>query len=419
MATADLDFNLEINGTPDEIIAIIEVMRQYDAGKDGVYFSFTHVEVGDETIRCFGEDTEEKLREAIRSAEKPVIINASGPYGSYGELNDVDIFCEMAEAAPAAGFQGAISGFAGYADQSLTARLEDGKLHISTYYLSDDVRSDANCEYIASCLPYEEFIALFRLDADEYTCDMYEEFVAEHMADEETPAEFFEETDYEEFIELLGAECPLTEEEYSQAVQELSVTEYEDYEEFMERQEYADCEEFTYDPIKKEYIGAGGPVLKANTAYDVTDTIREYLQVAGLPCDDDAIDALSVDDVYAILAGTYGKESGEEDGEDTEDTTEDTDSESAEETAADTAPVCDAVLTEQKTEPAEAAKEAEADAAPRKKTGKVWIAVLIAVIILAAIAALACPLCETPGLPDEGLSGLVDRILNAICRAIK
>lgn len=311
MATADLDFNLEIKGTPDEITAMLRIMIEYSGGKDGVYFSFTTANVGGQSFRISSPGSEaEKLLEAAANADS-VKINASGPFGRYGELNDVDIFRDMAEAAPAAEFFGTISGFAGHADQSIRVRLADGNLKINTFYLSDDVRGDAEFDYFSTYLPYEKFIDIFGLDADEFDTEKYEELMGNEISCMENPGEFFEETSYEEFLDLLDADCSISEEEYEEIAEQFSEEDYEDFEEFLDNNDYAMCEEYNYDPIKKEYLGRKNRPLKSNTAYSANEEIREYLQTKGLPSDDAAINALSVEDVYAILAGTYGTDDEE------------------------------------------------------------------------------------------------------------
>lgn len=313
MATADLDFNLRIKGTPEEITALLGIMREYTDGKDGVYFSMTSVDI-DGTVFRFpltAADDEEFLN-AVRSCSKPVDIHSCGPFGKYGMLNDVDIFRDMAEAAPNAEFTGSIDGFAGYADQSLSARLENGKLRISTFYLSDDVRGEAAYDYATTCLPYDKFIELFRLDADEFTDEKYEELMGNEISCSDSPAEFFEETEYEEFLELLEADCPIDEDEYSEIVEQLAELDCIPFEEFLEENDYADCENFVYDPIEKKYLEASGSVMKSNTAYSANEEIRAYLDSIGRPSDDDTIAALSVEDVYAIMAGVYGKDEDED-----------------------------------------------------------------------------------------------------------
>ena len=47
--------------------------------------------------------------------------------------------------------------------------------------------------------------------------------------------------------------------------------------------------------------------MRANEVVNANEMIIEYLKANNLPHDEAAIDRLSVDDVYAIMAGTYGK----------------------------------------------------------------------------------------------------------------
>ena len=309
MATADLDFNLEIKGTPDEITALLKIMREYAGGKDGVYFSSVSADINGQTFRfsLTAADDEEFLT-AIRTNTKPIDIHALGPFGRYGMINDVDIFRDMAEAAPNAEFTGSVVGFAGYADQSLNTRLENGKLYISYFYLSDDVRGEAESDYFSTYLPYEKFIDIFGLDAEEFDTEAYEEFLNDCIGGCENIAEFFEDTDYEEFLDMLDADCSISEEKYEEIAEQFSDDDYDDFGEFLENNGYAECQEYVYDPVKKEYIGSNNRYMKSNTAYSANEEIREYLNSIDRPSDDDTIAALSVEDVYAILAGTYGKD---------------------------------------------------------------------------------------------------------------
>ena len=168
MATADLDFNLKISGTPEELASLAAIMLEYDVGKNNVYFSCGKVIVGNKEFSTRSENDE--IITAARSAES-VIYTALGPFGKYGELDEIDIFREMAEAAPNASFTASVSGFAGYADQSLDAKLSDGLLKVSTYYMADDWRGDGERDYFKSILPYDKFIELFKLDGEEFDED--------------------------------------------------------------------------------------------------------------------------------------------------------------------------------------------------------------------------------------------------------
>ncbi len=306
MATADLEFNLKINGTPEEKTSILNIMFEYCEGKNGVYFSSCHVKTGDREFHTITSDKEEIL--SACSSGDTVTVSTMGPYGRYGELDDIDIFREMAEAAPNASFTASISGFAGYADQSLNAALADGLLKVSTYYLSDDCRADGERDYFESILPYDKFIELFKLDSEEFDEEMYEDFLIDAIGDYDGVGEFFEETDFDEFVEMLDAECPLTEEEYDEIIEEFTGLADESVSDYLEREGYTQQESYTYDPVEKKYSDGRGSKMKSGVAYSINDDIRTYLDSIGHPSDDEAINALSVEDVYTILAGTYGKE---------------------------------------------------------------------------------------------------------------
>ncbi|MBS7181896.1 MAG: hypothetical protein ACLSHN_10180 [Eubacterium sp.] len=114
---------------------------------------------------------------------------------------------------------------------------------------------------------------------------------------------------------------------------EVELDDFEDYEEFCEKigdyvREYVSEDSFnknrrnfcTYTD-RAVYIGDtpdyGEPYdieehKKTGEVYSFNDTIIEYLKENNLPYDDKTIGELSVDDVYDILGGTYGKNSDKE-----------------------------------------------------------------------------------------------------------
>ncbi len=428
MATADLDFNLNIKGTPEEIASMLNVAFEYFEGKDGVYFSCARISVGDKDLHL-SMSSREEIFEAV-SGSDTVGVSALGPFGRYGEIDEVDIFRDMAQVAPKASFTANISGFAGYADQSLRAELADGLLKVSTSYLSDDCRGEGELEYFKSNLPYDEFIELFKLDSEEFDEEMYEEFISDNLCCYDFVGEFFEETDYEDFLELFEVECPLTEDEYSEIVEQYMDMGEESCGEYLEREGFAVRENYTYDPVEKKYIdGRSGAKLKSGVAYSINDEIREYLQSIGHPSDDEAINALSVEDVYAILAGVYGKddsaedeeseddedeeaeddcdgddcaeeeteeteesEESDEDGDDAEEESEEESEEATSEAAADVKDEAEEAEpeAEEAEDTAETESEAEEEKSPApKKSSRKWIALMIIAVILACIAAAA------------------------------
>ncbi len=330
MATADLSFDMRIKGTPEEVASILKIMLEYDQGKNGAYFSCTRITVGEQNFSVILKDND-KLMAAINGNSGTAEISALGPFGKYGELDEIDIFREMAQAAPNASFTASITGFAGYADQSLHADLSNGSLKVSTSYLSDDCRGEGELEYYSNNLPYDKFTELFKLDGEEFDEAAYEDFLSENFCCYDTIGEFFEETEYEDFIELFDAECPLTEDEYIEITEQFTDMDCETCGEYLENAGYEIRETYTYDPVEKKYIDGSGPKMKSGVAYSINDDISAYLDSVGLPSDEEAINALSVEDVYAILAGTYGKETAEEDEDSKSDDIEENDEPDAEE----------------------------------------------------------------------------------------
>lgn len=376
MATADLDFNLKINGTPEEVASILEIMLEYTEGKNGAYFSCVRITVGEQSFSINLADKDE-LMTAINSNSGKAEISALGPFGRYGELDEIDIFREMAQASPNASFTASITGFAGYADQSLHADLSNGLLKVSTSYLSDDCRGEGELEYYSNNLPYDKFTELFRLDGEEFDEAAYEDFLSENFCCYDTIGEFFEETEYEDFIELFDVECPLTEDEYSEIAEQFMDMDCETCGEYLENEGYEVCETYTYDPVEKKYIDGSGPKMKSGVAYSINDDISAYLDSVGLPSDEEAINALSVEDVYAILAGTYGKETAEEDDSDDDDAeAEDSDDEKEVEAEAE---------TEEKAEPE--TEETKTASPAKKRSFPIWLIVLLIAVILVGIGA--------------------------------
>ena len=118
MATADFTFGITLDGTLEEVLAMLTVFQEYEKGKNGVYFSFCELKRGCKTVRMDKLD-EDALRAFVEDGEGAVEVSGLGPYGRYGELNDIDVFREMAEAAPNASLEVEITGFTSYTEQSL------------------------------------------------------------------------------------------------------------------------------------------------------------------------------------------------------------------------------------------------------------------------------------------------------------
>lgn len=315
MATADFEFKMTVNGKTEELISILKVLRRYNEGENGVYFS--GIDLNGEHLSLIKlkkgkEMDDDEIIDFVLSNDSPLTISALGPYGHYSELNDVDIFRDMAEAAPEAAFEGHISGFTSYTEQYLDCKLSDKILHITTYFEANEESADAYIEYVLKLLPYEKFIELFHVDEEQFSEDSYQEFINDICVDQD---DCLTDIDYDEFVDNLQMyveDFEIEESEYEEIMEKLQELNIEGYYDFHYDYEAGEKTELDYDPIAKKYIGNEKNILKSNTVYDVTDEIKEYLCKNNLPYDDDTIANLSVEDVYSIMAGTYGKESSED-----------------------------------------------------------------------------------------------------------
>lgn len=295
MATADFELSMTLYGTPEELHSLLTVYKDYTNGSNGVKFV---------TIS------------AKRVTEDTIVVCAIGPYGHYSKLNDVDIFRDMAEVAPNATFKAEITGNTTYTQQSLSCELSGGILHINTYFESNDFPADAYVEYFMEKLPHKKFVKMFKLDEDDFDDAVYWGFITDALTYTDTNIADME---YDEIMDSIEEESELDEDDYENVRKKLRALKIEGFEDFCRGKDFGERQELKYDPIAKAYMGNDSPVTKSNTPYDATDMMRNYLKENGLPYDDNAIASLSVEDAYAIMAGTYGKDADSIDDEDSED----------------------------------------------------------------------------------------------------
>ncbi len=302
--TADFDLNLTVQGTPEELLSIINLMKRYSDGEKGIYFSFSSIESGDRNEDIDYIDPDE-LQELISDCDGSITITASGPYGSYGMLSDIEFFEDMSAAAPGASFNGVISGGTSYTDESMTAELKDGILNLISSCVSNDAIPDAFYEYFTGILPYEKFVEIFKVNTEQFEEEDYQDFITCELSSDEA----FSEMEYDEFIELLGIDCDIKEDEFNEIINQFDIMDFDSfYDSISDLDEFGDVTKLRYDPVAKQYLDGNQPLMKSNVVYNANDDIRQYLMDNGLPHDDEYINALSIDDVYSIMAGTYGKD---------------------------------------------------------------------------------------------------------------
>jgi len=394
MGTADFNLSLTMRGTPEEMRSMLDVLMRYTNEEASVYFQCPTIALGDDEAMLEYID-DEGLDLILSEATDGLQVSAGGPYGRYAELDEIDIFRYMAKTAPNAYFEGGIEGYTSYTEQSVECELKDGRLRIKTFFASTEDASEAYIEYFMERLPYEDFVKIFHISAEDFDEDSYRDFIDCCVAFTENG---LNDLDYEDFCSELEDCVGLTEEEYAEAIERCSQLGIMSCEEYSESSELGERHEYEYDPVSGECIGAGRvyPFAGQSDPVEINETIRKYLDENGFPCDDADIDALSLEDVYAIIAGTYGKEilPGGTDGTPTE-------KEATEEAHAGDTPVEDTPIEEISTEETaagyspvgDAHNEDIAPAAPEKKRSKAWVAWLVVAVAAAIIAAAAvyCP----------------------------
>ena len=310
MATADFELNMTINGTNEELATMLAVFKRYIEGEKGVYFNWPSVTRSDEEIDL-EESTSKEILEFLEESEGEVEITASGPYGHYGMLNDVDLFRDMAEAAPNASLEAEITGTTTYTEQSLNCNLENRILHISTFFEANEEEGDVYAEYFTGKLPYEKFIRLFQVTDEDFDEDVYADFITDTFQyEEKTLADM----NYDEFMEALDVASDLDEEGFEAVMKEIRAMDWQNFYEVREDADLGFEDEMDYDPIAKAYVGRPAP-MKCGEVVSANEIIRSGLQAMGRPSDDAAIADLSVEEAYDALFAAMGQ-SDEEDEDD-------------------------------------------------------------------------------------------------------
>ena len=149
--SADFNTFIKMNGTKEEIMAMLKVLKtfknekreQYREKHNCEYIDFIQVNNNsdmffDKNLKSLDSMSDEELLKFIATCENGVFVSASGPWGSFGYLDEITLFDEMAIAAPNATFQGSISGFNTGGDQDAEFKLIDGLLHSRYAFQGDE-----------------------------------------------------------------------------------------------------------------------------------------------------------------------------------------------------------------------------------------------------------------------------------------
>ena len=158
MGAADFNTAVSIQGTREEVLAILKIIRayatekreQYRAKRNCPYLTHVNISGKDETSvhKSMLNMSDEELLIFIEESNCSVFVEAGGPYGVYMGLQQLSLFHEMAEAAPNAQFQGGMGGFDAGGDSMASFELNEQKLlckyacHETEFYEDEDFEDD-------------------------------------------------------------------------------------------------------------------------------------------------------------------------------------------------------------------------------------------------------------------------------------
>lgn len=294
------ELELTMEGTSEEIKNMLEVLGLYE-GERSAYFTSVAVNSCEVDLMNLTQEIVSK----ILSINSQVKVSATGPFGSYCELNDVGIFREMAEVAPNALFVAEISGWGKYELQNLKCELKDRMLNIMTYFKAyDSIFIEYAAEFTAK-IPYEKFMKLFKISGDGFDEKAYDSLVERFY---DLFSDGFEVADYKEIISCIhefGSETELDEDEFRNvAVNNFVAFGIIPSFDFEYYHECGTTNVYDYDPVTKTYVGKNKPI---NIYFEenVNELIAEGLRKLDLPSDDDAVANLSIEDAYDALEAAF------------------------------------------------------------------------------------------------------------------
>ena len=251
MATADFDFEIIIDCNQVDMLEMLKVVRDYATNKKDVYFSNVSLDKGLKISDFVQLNTDEQLKQFIEDNKGKCILDGLGPYGNYMELNDIDLFREMAEIAPNGYFSAKITGCTSYTEQNLECTLKDKILHVHTYLVSNEDLQDYYIQYVKEKLSYETFIELFKINEDDFSEEDYEMYIGDYFCYED---ESISQVEIEDIIENVDVECGIDEEDYDDIKSTLEELEILSYEDHLPYNKAGEENEYDYDPITKTYM---------------------------------------------------------------------------------------------------------------------------------------------------------------------
>lgn len=144
--TADYSTNICIDGTTEDLLAMLAVVRKYLPAppkyRPDIRFDWVTIWRKSDKSTFYLEKLygmkEEEQQQFLDTFEGELSISAAGPFGYFDLISSIPLFQNMAHAAPCASFDGSISGYTSYDESELEAELKDGKLRIIDRYRDNE-----------------------------------------------------------------------------------------------------------------------------------------------------------------------------------------------------------------------------------------------------------------------------------------
>jgi hypothetical protein len=151
--SADLITEIQIRGTKEEIMAILQVVRyfenekyeQYKEKRDCPYIQSVRISSNGKSLMTKGM-SDNDIDTFISDSGNEVNLSANGPFGVYYMLEDVGLFEAISVAAPTAAFSGSSDGYITGASVALTGELLNGTLYLRNYYEADEDQNEEPSE---------------------------------------------------------------------------------------------------------------------------------------------------------------------------------------------------------------------------------------------------------------------------------
>jgi len=236
---------IELSGTKEEIKKAISTLQSFSDGD--VHLVSTCICNGDERILLDDLHSEEEVAACVEKIDAPIKIEADGPWGSFGELSNVELFKELADVIPFSAFSCHISGQTTYYQEYMDCELKEKKLYITTFMKANEWICEDYGDEVRKTLPYMDFIQLLKLDEKEFDEDRYDEFIEEAQYRSRFLCDNFE-----EFLDCCG-ESGITEEEYN-VIQKSMKEKGIDFDDFSIDHEAGRTKKEIYDPIESVRI---------------------------------------------------------------------------------------------------------------------------------------------------------------------